>query len=405
MNSIKFSVFKIFTFVFIIACCSYTLGVFHIGNSIWGDSHYYFAYARSLVMDGDIDFANESVEPGFAFPNGVNVIEKTGRVANNFSPGTGILWIPAFAISQLAVFILYELGFPVLTDGYSLIVQLFVGYSAIFYAMSGLFISYLALCKIFDKKVALFTTGIFLATTQLMYYVFVDPLNSHTVSFFVASLLLYLVVRIYGQKYDLSWKNAAFFGVVIGVLSLIRNQDLVLAIPSGLAILYLSRERASTFIKLLLSGAIATLIIGIQLFTTWIIYHQLSSPYLIQGQSLDWLSPDFFRVLFSQGNGLFYFAPITAIALVGLAKFAKHRASLALISLASFGLSLYVIAAWGPEIVGGPYGSRMFIGVLPFLMLGIGTFNYRLRTIPGIALIGVLTFWNIYQTLQMLIQW
>ena len=405
MNFIKFSVYRIFASVFIVACLSYTLAVFRIGSSIWGDSHYYFAYTRSLVMDGDIDFANESVEPGFAFPNGINVIEKTGRVANNFSPGTGILWIPAFAISQLVVFILYEVGFPVLTDGYSLIVQLFVGYSAIFYAMSGLFISYLTLCKLFDKKVALLTTGIFLATTQLMYYVFVDPLNSHTVSFFVASLLLYLVVKISGQKDGLSWKDAALFGAIIGALSLIRNQDVVLAIPSAMAILYMSREKTLTFFKLIFSGFVASLIIGIQLLATWTIYHQLNSPYLIQGQSLNWLSPDFIRVLFSQGNGLFYFAPITAIAFVGLAKLLKDKRAVASISLASFALSLYVIAAWGPEIVGGPYGSRMFISVLPFLMVGIGVLAHRLRTIPGIALIVVLTFWNIFQTLQMLIKW
>ena len=401
----KLSVFQMFLVVFLVACCSYTLGVLRIGSSIWGDSHYYFAYTRSLVMDGDIDFANESVEPGFAFPNGINVIEKTGRVANNFSPGTGILWIPAFAISQLVVFILYELGFPVLTDGYSLIVQLFVGYSAIFYAISGLFISFLALRKLVDKKVALFTTGIFLATTQLMYYVFVDPLNSHTVSFFFSSLLLYFVVKITRQKIDLSWAQAVSFGAIIGALSLIRNQDVILAIPSGLAILYMSREKALSFFKLTLSGFVASLIIGIQLFATWTIYHQLNSPYLIQGQSLNWLSPDFIRVLFSQGNGLFYFAPITAIAVAGLAKLPKVKMAVASISLASFVLSLYVIAAWGPEIVGGPYGSRMFISVLPFLMVGIVLFAHRLRTTSGIALIAILTFWNIFQTLQMLIKW
>jgi len=238
-----------------------------------------------------------------------------------------------------------------------------------------------------------------------MYYVFVDPLNSHTVSFFVASLLLYLVVKISGQKDGLSWKDAALFGAIIGALSLIRNQDVVLAIPSAMAILYMSREKTLTFFKLIFSGFVASLIIGIQLLATWTIYHQLNSPYLIQGQSLNWLSPDFIRVLFSQGNGLFYFAPITAIAFVGLAKLLKDKRAVASISLASFALSLYVIAAWGPEIVGGPYGSRMFISVLPFLMVGIGVLAHRLRTIPGIALIVVLTFWNIFQTLQMLIKW
>ena len=84
------------------------------------------------------------------------------------------------------------------------------------------------------------------------------------------------------------------------------------------------------------------------------------------------------------GNGLFIFAPILLVALLGLIFSGnildqtdlklKNKQALSVVSLISssaFLLQLYVISSWGKEIIGGPYGSRMFVSVLPHLMIGL----------------------------------
>ena len=229
-------------------------------------------------------------------------------------------------------------------------------------------------------------------------------------------------------------------GTLGGLISLVRNQDIILLLPVTVyfifkidkGFLHPWMERLN---RMVLFWGSVFLVMSIQLFMTLNLYGQLGSPYILGGEKLLWFRPDFIRVLFSFGNGLFTFAPILVVAVLGLVWVALQiikkgqMASLsnlkiknkrlykhfAIIALASFLLQLYVVGSWGREIIGGPYGSRMFISVLPHLSLGLALFfekytlkgtgkNYR-RSVLFIALgLGLLIINNLLQTAIMLIR-
>ncbi len=376
------------------ACATgYLLGVLRVGSTVWGDAIYYYAYTHSLVMDGDISFANESVEPSLPFPNPPKVNPTTGLVISNFSPGTGLLWIPAFALGQL-----------VTGNSYSLITQAIVGLSAVGFGTLGVYFFARGLRLIFPQKVVVKTVISFLLATQLFYYLSLDPLNSHSVSFLFASLSFYIWVQIWQAK-AMTWKQAIALGVSLGALALIRNQDVLTGVVLFGSLLFYIKPKVKMLRHISLAVLMAVAIGSIQFATNWTLYHSWQSPYIINGQSLRWFSPDFIRVLFSSGNGFFRYAPLAMISFLGLLSFTKVRKNLAITCVLVFLCQLYVIASWDPEIVGGPYGSRMFVGTLPFL--GVGLTYLLTKTRQRWWLFGtvVLFVWNLYQIWDMLARW
>lgn len=353
--------------------CIYALGLARVKSILWGDTLYYYSTTRSLVMDGDIDFSNEAYRNDYGFPNPPEVSSVTGMVGNKFSVGSSILWIPSFILGQTTTFLASIFGLSVLTDGYGLITQFTVAIGTICFSLFGLYLLYKTLSQLFNNTVAILSTVTLFFTSQLFYYTAVDPLNSHSASFLLSSFLLFLTVKFSQSK--ITWQKMIAFGFVGGLMMLVRNQDIVVFIPPLLYLLLKERKLNMDALNwAVLTIGTAGIVMSIQIFVTIILFGQFGSPYLIRGEKINWLTPDFTRVLFSYGNGLFIFAPITLVAVSGLIKkiIREKKRSLAVISLCIFLFQLYVVAAWGEEIVGGPYGSRMFISTLPWLSIGIG---------------------------------
>ncbi len=395
---------------------SYLLGVRHVGFAIWGDSHYYYAYTRSLVMDHDVNFINEATNPLYPFPNGLKVVPKTGYAASNFSPGPGLLWIPGFLLGQFVVWGLSWFGVDVLRDGYSLINQVSVGLSTVMMSLGGLFLIYLNLKHFFKHQVALVSVLVLFLTSQLFYYTTIDPLNSHSAELLFSSLALFLALKIYlNQLKGDRWYF--LFGLVLGFLGIIRNQDILIS-ALLLALVFFRKSKFFKLKQLLFVLVPLSLVVSIQVIFTWTIYHRFGSPYLINGASFSWLYPNLLDTLFSQGNGFFYFAPMGLIMVLGLIwwylkapRLNPAIKQIAGVSLGVFLSQLYVIASWPPEIIGGPYGSRMFIGTLPFLAFGLAWIVKQLKKqalgykLVSVLVLGLLFGWNLYQIYLMLATW
>lgn len=378
----KLQPYQYFFLLFIASLLLYLLGILRVQSIFWGDSLYYYAYTRSIVIDQDIDFSNQAFHSELGFPNPAEVSPLTGRVTNKFSPGTALFWIPGMVLGQIVSYVgNLVVGSEVfIVDGTGKVPQFFVAITALLLSISGLWFTYKTLTEWFNKEIGVLSVGALFLNTPLFYYTAVDPVNSHSISFFLSSFLLYQFSRV--LKTEISWQRVIPLGVTAGFLILVRNQDVVIAAPVLCALLLI--EKRSLLHKLnwatLFMGS-AFLIFSVQIYTTISLFGILGSPYLIRGEKISWLQPDFFRVLFTLENGLFFFAPLLGIAVICLAYAVQHWRKkveknkimpLFLVSLAVFLLQLYVVASWGAEIIGGPYGSRMFVSTLPFLSIGIG---------------------------------
>lgn len=367
-----------FLLLFFVALSIYFVGIFRVKSFIWGDSLYYYAYTRSIVMDHNIDFSNEAFHAHLGFPNPPEISAKTGLITNKFSPGTAFLWMPGFIVGQsIALVGQFFFGrFAILhsifsTDGFGILPQIFVSISAIGMSVSGLWFVYQTLCLWFQRRTVVLSTLAFFLTTPLFYYTAIDPVNSHSASFFLSAILLYQMSQVL-QKKQIQWQNVLPMGIVAGFLILVRNQDLVIVIPFLLALLFTKKEAFLDKLNwLVLFGGSVCSILGIQLMFTVHLFGILGSPYLIRGEQLSWFKPDFIRVLFIPENGLFFFAPTLFFATLFLVFQLKKKRLITILSLVIVALQAYVIASWGREIVGGPYGSRMFVSVLPQLSIGL----------------------------------
>ena len=392
--------------VFFVACTTvYSLGLLRVNSILWGDTRYYYAYTRSLVMDRDLQFENEAYRPEVGFPHLPQVSEVTGRVTNKFSPRAPLLWIPAFLMGQLLSYLLMITGLPAITDGYGWWTQYLTAIGTVAFSVGGLYLIFLVIKERFSTVIAWWTTAFVVLATQMLYYTAVDPLNSHSASFLLSAALLWGTNKYLGGRTSLSW--ITFLGALGGVLSLIRNQDAVLLIPLGILLLVQPGTVWQRALRSLSLGLSWLAVISIQGLTTLYLYGQLNSPYLIQGEQISWLRPDFWRVLFTLENGILFFAPGLVLCLEGLRVALRQRKTLASLAVGVFLLQLYVVAAWSPEIIGGPYGSRMFISTLPWLAVGLGYLlqSKSVKNIPKwiyLGILGVLLLNNLLQTLYML---
>lgn len=385
-----------FIILFVLSLTIYCAGVFRVKSFIWGDSLYYYAYTRSIVMDRNIDFSNEAFHPKLGFPNKPEFSSRTGLITNKFSPGASLLWIPGFILGQSLsvvgnlfinfvknsgsmVGIIAPTNFETLeafftTDGFGFLPQLFVSVSALSASVGGLWFVYKTLCIWFQKQIAVLTSLVLLLSTPLFYYTALDPVNSHSGSFLLSAILLYRFSKFLQIKHA-RWQDIILMGIISGLLMLVRNQDFVILIPILSTIIFAKKENFLDKLNwFVLFGGTVFIIFSVQLVFTVQLFGILGSPYLIRGENLSWLNPDFIRVLFSKENGLFFFSPVLLFAVIFLVRMFKKNNLIAVVALVTFLLQLYVVASWGREIIGGPYGSRMFVSILPHLSIGLAYF-------------------------------
>lgn len=385
---LELKTYQYFILLFLVSLVIYVFGIVRVKSIIWGDSLYYYSYTRSLVTNQDINFINEAFHPTLGFPNQIEFSNKTGRIINKFSPGTALFWIPAFVLGQMISYLgNLVLGYEYfLVDGSGIIPQYFVAVSSVLFSILGLWFIFKTLSDWFNLKVAKISVAILFLTSQVFYYVTMDPVNSHSISFLLSSLLMYQLSNV--LKNNISWQKVIPLGITAGFLVLVRNQDVVIALPVLLTLLVVKKESLlNKFNWFTLYAGSAFLIFSAQIYTTLTLFGVLGSPYVIRGEEFSWFKPSIFRVLFTRQNGLFFFAPILFVAVVYIfkevIKIQKNKSKkifsdplflLLITAMLSFLLQLYVVASWGEEIIGGPYGTRMFVSVLPHLSLGIALF-------------------------------
>jgi len=187
--------------------------------------------------------------------------------------------------------------------------------------------------------------------SNLFFYTSIDPINSHPISFFISTLIIYFWLT---KK-----TNRFILGFLVGVLGLIRTQDL------SFIILFLN-------LKSLLGlsiGFLPQVLIQKKLFGVY------ENAYFLAGETFYWFKPALFSVLFSPGgNGLLFYSPILIFSLIGLWLLGKKRLGLLVL------VEYYLISSWHIWWAGQSYGNRFFVCLMPIFVLGLGAFLKRYRS-------------------------
>ena len=352
-----------------------------------GDGVEYYAYVRTLIIDGNLSFENEwqASNPTFKMTHLdaegrvlPQEYTRTGHVANQASVGPSLLWAPFFAVVHGIVRVSNRLGAHIPADGFSRPYIVSMAVITSLYGFLGLLLSFFLVRTHFEERWSfLATLGIWFASS-LPVYMYFNPFWSHAHSAFSVALFLWYWNRTRGRRTKTQW-------VVLGLLAglMIDNyylNGMVLLVPlvESLRCYWRAWKAAGRGIGepegLLLSNILFLCAIGVALLPTFVTRQVLYGSPFETGYGLsawNWTHPALWQVLFSSNHGLLSWTPILIPALLGLFFLRKYDPEMA----ACFGLAFlgyYALVAAYPAWHGiSAFGGRAFISLTPIFIVGL----------------------------------
>ena len=346
----------------------------HVGGVTELDGYYYYVYLRSVVMDGDLDFANEYEQWGNPFDLGP--AKETGKARNIFGVGPAILWAPFFLISHLLCLLGIKLGYPLIPDGFSRfhVVGTLVG--SVFYGWLGVLLTHRLVRDVVGRAHALWATLAVVLAGPLPFYCLALSAWSHAPATMATSLLCLLWFR---WRDHWTLRRWILFGASAGLVLLLRTACLpfmLLPLMEGVRVLVAAmRRRPKRARELLreirgpaLGAATALLVFSPQLLVWKIIFG--SFIVVPQGEGfMRWGESAWASTLFSPRNGVFTMAPMLGIGVIGLLFNLRRRTGLVLpLCLVLAGMTLINGAAY--DWWGWGFSARRFTSSLPLFAVG-----------------------------------
>lgn len=356
-----------------------------VNPRVGGDGFEYYALARSLVFDHDLDFSNEFDGLGAQPVRGHD-----GEATSRFPIGVALVWIPPLVACHAVALGLSGLGVSIDTTGFGTVYQSAATTTSFALAALGLVLLDRLLRRFFAPALAgLALLGIWLAT-PLHFYAVANPSMSHAASAAAATLFLFAWLEARGGSLARPWLLAGLAG---GLLSLIRIQDGVLLAMPALDIA-LARRGWRPLLSLAAGPALAA---ALQLGIWWTMY---GGGFFAQAAEQGHFGrPELhvLGVLFSARHGLLSWTPLFLLALPGLLLWVRRDARLAWAMLAGLALSVALNSLqwdwWGADA----FGQRRLLGLVPFLALGLAQALEFLRRRPLLPIAGALALlivWN-----------
>jgi hypothetical protein len=348
------------------------------GQLLGADGFGYFVYLPSVVIDHDLDLTNQyaTLLPHGPIPSTERT--STGLLANPWPVGAALLWLPFFLLAHVLAIGLHGLGAGIRLDGCGYWYQTFVIAGNIGYGGAALLMAYGVAHRVSAPASALWATVLVGFAGNLVYYLTAEASMAHAVSAFAVSLFFLAWMRMRGRP---GIMPAAALGACVGLIALVRQQDVLLAtVPLGGHLIgcwragHAQRARLpvlSWFRDALVMGLAALLVYSPQMLVSHVIYGAWwSLPQLYASQWGDlprfaWSSPHFIDVLVSARRGLLAWHPVFAIALLGIVPLWRHDRTFAAAVLLGVVAEAYLLGCWFDWWQGRAFGARAFISCLP----------------------------------------
>ena len=363
------------------------LPLFHFrGYRLRGDGMWYYAYARSLAFDRDLDFTNDYRGLGIDHFRGSQPVRETGLPRNTFPVGVGLLWIPLLGLGHLGAGLRNVYGLATAYDGFSVSYINAVALGSMIMGWAGLLVLDRLLRRWFDARIAFVASvGVFTGSF-LLWYVAYQPVYTHASGFLLTTLLIERWAS--GPK---SPKDFAILGFLIGIGACVRWQNAILLfLPLwSLAGRFLEHRWGAARQAGALGGA---LLIGFapQLIAWKVIFGRFFLGVPLGEDYMRWTSPFLQELLFSSRHGLFSWSPLLLFAAVGFLFFVHRQPRVGVPLLTLLVGITYVNSSVADWWAGGSFGARRFDSAIPILALGLATAAQGLidlvRRRPGVVL-------------------
>lgn len=387
-----------------------------------GDGVGYYAYARAILIQHNLDFredwlrANPSFRMDRVDENGrieAGQYTPTGHLDDHFSIGPAILWAPFLFAAHAGVLTADRLGARIPADGFSRPYVLAISFATALYGFLAVLISFaLARRYVPERWAFLAAIGIWFGSS-LPVYMYFNPSWSHAQSAFVAALFIWYWMRTRGARSIAQW---ALLGACAGLMIDVYYPNaflLVFPMFESLASYrsLIRKKLASGAPSLLIKNAAFCAFLVMAFLPTLISKKVIYGSYYETGYNYHWrlYSPAFLKVLFSANHGLFAWTPIVILSVIGLFLLQRYDRPFNWYSVLAFTAFLYFIGCY-PDWDGlSSFGNRFFISLTPLFIIGLAAcFDFLSRVLKerravvcSAGLTAVLVLWN----LGLIFQW
>jgi len=386
---------------------------------IHGDGRGYYAFARAVLFQRNLDFELDWEKGSELDPRRVsdpnfraNFLTPNGHIWNHWTIGPAILWSPFLIAAQGVTAAVDGIrGTHLADDGFSKPYMIAMALGTFFYGFLALWISLRLARKYAPERWAfLATIGAWLATA-FAFYLYVEPSFPHTHSAFLIALFVWLWDE---TRENRDWRQWLVLGAIAGLMiDTYYPNALVLVLPlmeSFKSCWIGLRDRAGgQFAKLasnnMLFAAAALVVFSPTLLTKKILW----GSYFQSGykQHWYWNSPAFFRVCFSS-HGAFSWTPVLIPAVIGMFLLRRTDRALSYGLLTTLLAFVYFIGCYEDWHAIPSFGNRFFVSLTVFFVLGLAMlmkelgqlWNSQRVVLPVVASTALLVLWNcglIYQ--------
>ena len=354
-----------------------------LGARLQSDGFYYFAYARSIAFDRDVNFANDYRMLGLGDKRHLFEKTPTGYAQSAWTIGPAIVWSPFFTAGHVVALQLSKRDPNVSADGTSYPYRQAVCVAGLFYGLLGCWFTYRLLLLFFARKIAAMATAFVVVGSFMLWYIVKEPSMTHAPSMAGAAGLAWMWAATRERRTLRQW---AWLGAIAGFITLIRWQNALFALlPFCEAMLLLARARRAndkaalraTVIAGLAFTASAVLAFTPQMLAWKSIYGSFLAVSPV-GPQIRWWDPHLVDVLWSSRNGLLSWSPLLYCGAIGLILFAWRRPAVGVPAILAIVAMVYFNASiqdwWGSA----GFGGRRFDGTLPLFALGLAALVERL---------------------------
>jgi hypothetical protein len=331
---------------------------------IFGDGYGYYHSAKTLTAEGTFT-TNEEPEY-FEYTGHAVFKDERGEYSTIYPVGNSIFWLPGLSISKIFNNTLPEIDYYTTFNGHTIYDGIVILLTASIVLFASMILVFKILRRIgFSEKNAFVSIVLIYLAQYIFSYLWHYPSYSHIYELFSFSLLLYMFQRVISNDERV---YEFLFGVSIGLLTLTRVVDIVLAVPF---VIYLLIDKRFKTLLLTILGGIPTALI--------FFYYNASvygSPFSLgysndRGGQLSLENFNLFNLLFSDIRGLIIWSPLILISIAGLILGIRKQKTIYLLSGISSILLLGVYTFWPNWWGGDSLGQRFLIVLAPVFILGL----------------------------------
>lgn len=368
----------------LLVCFALSAGRWYVtGNVFSGDAVYYFCMLRSAIVDHDLDFENEykhfheersKYTGNSKLPVIPQPVAATGMLPNKYPIGVPLLLLPWYLLGYSLSFIWSMLGGPPEPQGFGCITTGTILLGSMVYGALGLILIFRAGLRYFPRSQVVPAVAMIFGATPLAYYMTMEPLMSHAFAVFAMGLFVYLWLELQERENLWGWMALGGVGALAG---LVRYQDvLILSLPlADLLVKAIKGDLSKghwhrSLVQISLLGVGMIMVLLPQLLVNKHLYGSFGvTGYAGEGFT-NWASPYLWSSLFSKESGLILWAPVHAVALWGICRYARES-RVGLLFAGYFILQWYLVSSWSSPGQGDSFGNRMLISCSPIFAFGL----------------------------------